>query len=421
MAFRYDVSRLDKVERTPQGGLRVGANLTRTGVFTYTHADGSITRELRHPDDVFAADSLASFKRAPLTELHPSKPVDPTNWKELSVGHVGDDVHADGIYVASSVDVQDASAVQKVESGALRELSAGYTVDVVPGEGIWQGEKYDARQTNIRANHVALLPDGAGRAGKNVALRLDAGDAVMVENEAPRARSEGRTMKTTKIDGVDFEVGSDAHLAKIGEQHAAALASEKARADAAALELVKRTDTKAIAEAVRYRVIVLDSHRAARALFKRGRTDEEEAADDAKAEGSDNTDLIAEVVKMCDPSFDPAGKSPDFIAGAFSVSIGLLKKMTGASEPDGDETEDGDMEPQPSPNETAPVAPHPGGPAYPRDSRASLRGDAIYAAREGRRPMRADAREQMTAEERMRHDNREAYKRPLQATSSRGN
>jgi hypothetical protein len=406
VALRFDIARFDKVERTPQGGLRVAANLTRTGVFTYRNADGTETRELRHPDDVFAADSLASFKQAPLTELHPSKPVDPSNWKELAVGHVGDDVHQDGDHVAAPVSVQDAGAVGKVMRGELKELSAGYTVDIVPGAGVYQGEKYDARQTNIRANHIAMGPEGWGRGGSTVALRLDAGDAVMVE---------GKPMRTIKIDGVDFEVGSDAHLAKIDEQHKAALAAEKKRADDAAVELAKKSDPKVIDAAVKFRKVVLDTHRAARALFVRHDA-EEEAAAEGKAEGSDNTDLIAEVVKMCDPSFDPGGKSPDFIAGAFSVSIGLLKKMTGATdangdEPDGDESLDADMQTQ-----TSPDAPAPGhAPMYGRDSRSAVRGDALFAARAGRNPGRADAREQLLPDERMRHDHREAWKKPLQA------
>ena len=85
---RADVMRLDfgafsKVERTPQGGMRIPANLTRTGVFIYRRKDGTERRELREPAEVFHADSLSTLRSAPVTNLHPDRAVGPDNWKSL--------------------------------------------------------------------------------------------------------------------------------------------------------------------------------------------------------------------------------------------------------------------------------------------------------------------------------------------------
>mgnify|MGYP000088398843 FL=1 len=38
---------------TDEGFLKTTAITTRTGVFTYKNLDGSLRKELRHPDDVF--------------------------------------------------------------------------------------------------------------------------------------------------------------------------------------------------------------------------------------------------------------------------------------------------------------------------------------------------------------------------------
>lgn len=183
---RFDLAsgRVEGARATPQGGLIVRGNLTRTGVFTYHNADGSTRRELRHPDDVFHPDSLASLAHAPVTIDHPDQ-VTPRNYRDVNVGHVAATPKRDGKFVAADdIRLQDAGAIDKVKRGDLKELSCGYScrIDHTPGE--YQGEPYDARQTNIRYNHVAMGPEGWGRAGPEVRMRLDGGVAV----SAPEGR-----------------------------------------------------------------------------------------------------------------------------------------------------------------------------------------------------------------------------------------
>ena len=57
MAFRLDRGKIGSSRIDHNGTLIVAGALTRTGVFTYRHSDGSTTRELRHPDDVKDAGS----------------------------------------------------------------------------------------------------------------------------------------------------------------------------------------------------------------------------------------------------------------------------------------------------------------------------------------------------------------------------
>lgn len=113
---RFDSVVLGKPVLTPQGFLRVPANLTRVGVLKYRRQDGTIVRELRHPDEVFKADSLASLGAVPVTDKHPSEMVSPRNVRTLAVGHVSESVRRDGRFVAADVIVEDEGAIAAVHA-----------------------------------------------------------------------------------------------------------------------------------------------------------------------------------------------------------------------------------------------------------------------------------------------------------------
>ena len=200
MAYRIESGRLDKAERTPQGGLRIPAAVGRSGCLEYMKADGSRWVEYRPADEAFAPASVASLRGAPVTELHPPRAMTPETFRAYSRGHVGDDPRQDGEHLAASLYVHDAGLIRGIERGDRQECSAGYEVDLEVGGGVApDGTHYDAIQRNIRYNHVAIGPRGWGRAGSSVSLRLDSSGDVVGE----------RDMKTERIDGVDLEVGSD--------------------------------------------------------------------------------------------------------------------------------------------------------------------------------------------------------------------
>lgn len=172
--LRIDVGSLrSRGTRTPQGFLRVPGNLTRTGVLTYYRPDGSKFNELRHPDEVFRPDSLATLTFAPVTERHPGGLVSPKNVAQVSVGIVTE-ARRDGRFVTGDLVVQNDRAIARVLSGKLRELSPGYTCRIDHTAGTWDGERYDGVQRGIVYNHLAIGPREWGRAGPEVALKLDA-------------------------------------------------------------------------------------------------------------------------------------------------------------------------------------------------------------------------------------------------------
>ena len=117
---RFDVAELGAAERTSQGFLRVRAYLTRTGVLEYRRSDGQVVREYRPPEEVLRYESLATLVAAPVTDLHPTEMVSPANVRAVSIGHVVDEVKAEGPMVSAAVIVQDGAAIAKVEAGARR-------------------------------------------------------------------------------------------------------------------------------------------------------------------------------------------------------------------------------------------------------------------------------------------------------------
>lgn len=211
--------------------------------------DGSVRREYRPADEVFHPDSLASFVGAALTIGHPDK-VTPKTWAKDSVGFVPNvpertklnDGHE---YAVTTVHVTRDDALTQVDGGDLEELSAGYTADFdpTPGRDPITGDAYDGVQRNIRLNHVALLPLGKARAGRNARLltdqneppdelRLDSDGNQLIDDNEPEP--ERHHMKFT-LNGKTYDAGPELQAA-IGALEADAK-TQKDRADKAETEL----------------------------------------------------------------------------------------------------------------------------------------------------------------------------------------
>jgi len=219
----------------------VTGNVAKVGVLSYEDTNGRKWREFVPPETAFDPAALRTLRDAAVTDLHPPTMVTAANHSSLSKGHVGDAVGREGIYVSAPLVVQDADLVAKVDAGERRELSAGYTCDVEATSGVWQGQAYDGIQRNRVYNHVALLPVGAGRAGRDVALRLD-GAAVQIE--APAGAGAG--MKFITIKGKKYRVDDAAEMAE-AQKTADDMAVELEKAEGTGAE---NDDLKAKLEAV---------------------------------------------------------------------------------------------------------------------------------------------------------------------------
>lgn len=203
--LRFDEINLDELKliETPEGFLEGYAIATRTGVFAYRRADGSIQRELRTEEEVFNQDAIDSFKMKPITNDHPDDIVNIDNASDLSVGMTGQEIKRIDNYLAPFIKITDKKAVQDAKSGK-RGLSFGYKVNLVKKDGVFKGERYDYVQTNIRGNHLALVYEG--RAGEKAKLRLDSQDAICVFNNN---FNDNLKMKKIRLDGKEFEVSEE--------------------------------------------------------------------------------------------------------------------------------------------------------------------------------------------------------------------
>src|SRR5258706_15099623 len=105
--FRVDNYALGRAVKTPVGGLRIPARLTRAGVFSYRLPDGSRRRELRLPEEVFRPESVASLRSAVVTDLHPkSGEVTAESFKQDAVGHVENPQRDGDRFISADVVVQ---------------------------------------------------------------------------------------------------------------------------------------------------------------------------------------------------------------------------------------------------------------------------------------------------------------------------
>lgn len=159
----------EKQSLTPEGFLLCQhVPIARIGVLYYGPGETpiapgreGIVRIIRGPDELFAAEAVASFVGKPVIDEHPrgygNGKVTPDNWKKLPIiGHIlacspGQGEWQD--FLMADLLITDAAAISAIRNGK-RQVSCGYEADYEetgPGEG---------RQRHIIANHVALTQKG---------------------------------------------------------------------------------------------------------------------------------------------------------------------------------------------------------------------------------------------------------------------
>lgn len=356
---RYDYSAL-RVTRTPGDGYKIDAYISRVGIQVYTLADGTTRREFRPAEEVFAPASLASFGGATLTDDHPVKMVSPDNWSEVSIGHVDQPVQ-EGDYAKARIHLNDAEAIRKFEAGELKECSCGYYADYYPMPGTYNGEPYDGIQRNIRGNHVALGPEGWGRAGPKVALITDSelnlrsgensdsiGESFLTHpygDSADQTNPHGEGLPEMKetIDGVEYVVGSPEHVAKL--KSVAARAKQDAADATKALETTSTELTTAKtavstatarADAAEKQLTAIKREQLIQILLRKDSTFTREIADKKDAP-MDLSALVARALKILLPNYNAEGKTPEQLGEALEIAIGMAGGEPAAGgEPDPD-------------------------------------------------------------------------------------
>ncbi len=161
--------------------------------------DMKTVKVFRPADEVFNTDSAQSYAHAVVTLDHPNGRAD---FDRDAVGWLGDEVMRDGEFIRVPMVVGSRKAIDAVKGGK-RELSVGYQCDLVWGDGVApSGEVYQAKQTQIVVDHVAIV--SLGRAGHD--CRIGDGRNSERGKTAPKTKG-GRSMAdenlvTVMVDGL---------------------------------------------------------------------------------------------------------------------------------------------------------------------------------------------------------------------------
>lgn len=325
-----DALTIDAPRRTREGFLVVRARAARAGVYDYLGSEvdpegkrfkaNDTVKVYRPADEVFAADSVASFIARPVTNDHPSQPVTADNWKKHSRGAVMGALR-DGEYLAFDLTVMDKAAIADIEAGK-RELSNGYscTLDFQPGTAP-DGTRYDAVQRDIRGNHVAIV--SRGRAGSECRIG-DAQDrfaACDANHAALSGFQPEKKMKSITLDGLPVNLGDEAAVeAAIVKLQDAATKAKADLADATtqistltgektALE-TKLADAEAKAKPEALDRLVADRA----ALVAKAKAVKADIVIDGKADADIRRDVVAAKIGDAAKDMDDAA-----VAGAFAV------------------------------------------------------------------------------------------------------
>jgi len=224
---------------TSDGFIKANPVVTRTGVFRYMNTDGTIRRELRHPDDVMKAESLDTLKGV-VTLDHPSELVNADNAHLYQKGFTGDHVTVDGGLIKVNVTITNKDAVDSIIAGK-NQLSLGYTLELDEEIGEYNGELYEYRQRDINYNHLSVVD--IARAGAVANIKMDSGSEIMVSMDSvsqdnnSNPKKELLKMAKINIDGAVVEVDDKVAL------HLDSVKAERDTATARATNLDKELNT----------------------------------------------------------------------------------------------------------------------------------------------------------------------------------
>ena len=146
--------------------------ILKAGIFPYLGSEigqgepSRVYNVLRSEEELSKPETIKSFELVPLINEHfvlgelgtdtDDKPID---------GIVGESIYFKAPYLKSNIKVFGKHIKKLIEVGKI-ELSAGYSCKYIPVEN---NPDYDFIQTDIRANHLALVE--AGRNGSDVAVQ----------------------------------------------------------------------------------------------------------------------------------------------------------------------------------------------------------------------------------------------------------
>ena len=146
--------------------------ILKAGIFPYLGSEigqgepARVYKVLRSEEELSKPETIKSFELVPLINEHFVLGELGTDTDDKSIdGIVGESIYFEAPYLKSNIKVFGKHIKKLIEVGKI-ELSAGYSCKYIPVEN---DPDYDFIQTDIRANHLALVE--AGRNGSDVAVQ----------------------------------------------------------------------------------------------------------------------------------------------------------------------------------------------------------------------------------------------------------
>lgn len=217
----------------PDGMLRVTARVLADGVYPYrdtesphgaTSVGGVVMQYI--PKSAFTKAALETLEGKPvIIGDHDWRTADNTHKDGKTVGAVAGTPRVKDGFVEVDLLIDDAKTVQQIMDRDLVEISSSYMGECEPKDGVYKGQAYGAVQSNLRFNHVLLLPEGAGRLGNDVRILnhnkpLQGGQTMpktvkmsfgnrsasfTFSNEEDAAEAERMTEEQKSFDGAELE------------------------------------------------------------------------------------------------------------------------------------------------------------------------------------------------------------------------
>ena len=204
------------------------ARIARTGIQEYFAYElgledrdpVEVIRVYRPEKEVFSDESKNSFANKVVTNNHPPEMINKDNVKKFQVGYSGDSIDTKGIFLTAKLVITDPKTIQDIKDGKV-EISNGYVSDMEFTSGLTPaGEQFDAIQSGIKGNHIAIVDKA--RCGPSCRV---------ADSKQPRKNK----MPKITIESVDYEA-SEQLVQAVGvvqQKHADAIAAKQGEVDAA--------------------------------------------------------------------------------------------------------------------------------------------------------------------------------------------
>jgi uncharacterized protein len=149
-----------------------GCPISSYGIFDYGAGQldmpgdpNRIVKVYRPEAAVSDPDAISSFKNVPLINDHEmlsgfSNDSTATAPEKYGVsGVLTANVYYDAPWMRGDIKVFSREMQEALQSGK-KDLSLGYSCDFIEQPGVWNNQPYEAVQTNLRGNHIALVDEG---------------------------------------------------------------------------------------------------------------------------------------------------------------------------------------------------------------------------------------------------------------------